>query len=214
MELRGTGRRPLYAVALVVCIGLAGCSDTKDQEQPPPPSSGARPPAGQAAIQQDQAEPPTAQREPLSAEGMTNISDNPRFFTAAEITPASDPTGDLDSVIRPVLIELFGGAKLTAETPGNAANTSREDLLHSMTYVVRRLLDVPAGDELHAALCAVRFSPSPRYGSSPQHGRNKVLMSFFKITAKRRYSLGISLDLVEQTIHIESFALDSEYDRP
>ncbi len=196
-------------IAVALCPGLAGCSK-KDGE---PSGQSAEP---TAAPQEQPATEPARLPSPdetSATNGMTSISDNLKFFSAAEIAPTTPATKDLDSVIRPVLTELFGGAKLVVETGREGDDPLRKDTLNTMTYVVRRLLDTPAGDELHAALKAARFSVSPRYGAKPVHGRTTVLMSFFKTTAVGRYSLGIRLDLIQQTIHVENFELGSKYDR-
>jgi len=148
-----------------------------------------------------------------AAEAIQHISDNPRFFQATDQAPSSEAGRDLDSAIRPVLTKLFGGAKLVAEGGKDTTDAGREDILNSMTYVVRRLLDKKDGDDLHQALLAANFSKSPRYGAKPQHGHTKVLFSLFKRVKARPYSLGIQLDLTNQSIQVKSFQLGSKYDR-
>ncbi len=154
-----------------------------------------------------------SERASPAANTIQHISDNPRFFKVTDRTPSSEAATDLDSAIRPILTKLFGGAKLVAESGKDNATVGREDVLNSMTYVVQRLLDKKDGDDLHQALLAAHFTKSPRYGSKPQHGHSKVLMSLFKKVNTRPYSLGIQLDLTSQSIHVDSFQLGSKYDR-
>ncbi len=148
-----------------------------------------------------------------AANTIQHISDNPRFFKVTDQAPSSESARDLDSIIRPILTKLCGGAKLVAESGKDTTTLGREDVLNSMTYVVRRLLDKKDGDDLHAALLAAHFTKSPRYGSKPQHGRTKIIMSLFITVETRPYSLGIQLDLTSQSIRVDSFQLGSKYDR-
>lgn len=150
----------------------------------------------------------------FSHKGMTSISDNPQYFSMDEKSPASIPVKDLDRLIRPVLVKLFGGAKLIEEADNPVTQRDGEVILNSMKYSVRRLLDGPAGDELHQALKKdAHFSSTPRLGSKPVHGRKQVAMSLSKSTSRGGYSLVISLDLINQFIEIRSYKLGSKYDR-
>jgi len=146
-------------------------------------------------------------------EGMTDISDNPNYFQVQENAPVSDQSKALDAVIRPVLVKVFGGAKLIGENEQTQENIHDTELLNQTTYVVRRLLALEDGDELHKALLAENFGVSPRLGSKPQHGRQYVMMSLFKHTGGKQYSLVIRMDLLGQTITVNSYKLGSKYDQ-
>lgn len=151
---------------------------------------------------------------PFSQEGMASISDNPAFFASRDLVPSSAPVKDLDALIRPVLVKLFGGAKLIEEVNSPVTERDGEVILNSMKYSVKLLLDGPAGDELHQALKQdAHFSSTPRLGAKPVHGRKKVAMSLSKSTSRSGYSLVLSLDLVNQFIEIRSYKLGSKYDR-
>jgi len=166
------------------------------------------PPAGEE--QQSEA---GSQQAPSAEDTIQHISDNPRFFQVTDQALSSEPVRDLDSAIRPVLMKLFGGAKLVSESGKDTNTPGRDDVLNSMTYVVRRLLDKKDGDNLHQALLKTHFTKSPRYGAKPQHGHTKIIMSLFKTIETRPYSLGIQLDLTSQSIRVDSFQLGSKYDR-
>jgi hypothetical protein len=148
-------------------------------------------------------------------EGMTDISDNPGYFTAKDIPPTADVVRDLDGIIRPILTKLFGATKFVGEGGLDPNRPGGDVILNSMTYVVRRTLTQEEGDTLHKTLTSNGFSTSPRYGSKPVHIRLSgiVMMSLFKSTNSRSYSLGIRIDLNKQTIRVESYQLGSKYDR-
>jgi hypothetical protein len=148
-------------------------------------------------------------------EGMTDISDNPGYFTAKEIPLTADAARDLDGVIRPILTKLFGAAKIVAEGGPDPNRPGGDVLLNSVTYVVRQILSHQECDNLHAAFTSAHFITSPRYGSKPVHSTSGgfVLMSLFTHSDIRSYSLGIRIDLNTQTICVESYQLGSKYDR-
>jgi hypothetical protein len=148
-------------------------------------------------------------------EGMTDISDNPGYFTAKDIPPAADAVRDLNGVIRPILTKLFGATKFVAEGGLDPNRPGGDVILNSMTYVVRRTLAHDDCDQLHAAFTSAHFTTSPRYGSKPVHSTSGgfVMMSLFTHTNMRPYSLGIRIDLNTQTIRVESYQLGSKYDR-
>jgi len=168
---------------------------------------------GKTPLSEEQQSEAGSQQAPSAEDTIQHISDNPRFFQVTDQAASAEAARDLDSVIRPVLSKLLGGAKLVAESGKDTTTLGREDVLNSMTYVVRRLLDKKGGDDLHQALLAAHFTKSPRYGAKPQHGRTKVLMSLFKTIETRPYSLGVQLDLTSQSIRVDSFQLGSKYDR-
>lgn len=136
-----------------------------------------------------------------------DISDNPNFFTSAEKHSTSPAVKDLDGLIRLVLVKTFGGAKLVEVRDTPEKRLDGEVILTTMTYVVRRLLDGPAGDELHRALMAAGFARSPRIGAKPSHSRKAVVMSFHKTTSRAGYSLVFKLDLIQQKMEIQSYKL-------
>ncbi len=140
----------------------------------------------------------------VSAASM-DISDNPNFFAVPEKSLTAPAVEDLDGLIRPVLVKTFGGAKLAEAKDAPEKRLDGEVILTTMTYVVRRLLDGPAGDELHRALMAAGFARSPRIGAKPVHSRKAVVMSFHKTTSRAGYSLVIKVDLVQQKIEIQSY---------
>jgi len=112
-----------------------------------------------------------------------------------------------------VFTKLFGAAKLVSETDPDPNRSGRDDVISCMTYVVRRILSHQDCDDLHTVLVAAHFSRSPRYGAKPVHGTSFIMMSLFESTNISHYSLGIYLDLKNQTIRIDSYQLGSKYDR-
>ena len=134
-----------------------------------------------------------------------NISDNPAFFSAANQVPASDVIKDLDSIIRPVLKQLFEDAKLVAE---NFKMPQCRDCTETMKYVVKQILSSSDGDALHSAFSAAGFARSEVIGLAPYHSKTYVAMSFERTTSLRPYILGIQVNLDEQTIVVQSYRLD------
>ncbi len=141
------------------------------------------------------------------------ISDNRDFFSKKEIIPKTPAAKDLDSVIKPILKNLFDDARIVTVNLDLRNPTPEDTVLDSLHYSVRRLLDIPAGDELYKELLANKFSPSPRLGSKPQHGKTCVYISVFKRTSKGQYSLIFILDTLKQSITVESFKLGTKYDQ-
>lgn len=190
----------LLCVLAVAILFLTGCRSNKDD-----------------AAKQNDADTSSQTNSKSSklfpVEGMTHISDNPKYFQSEDQKPISAQSKGLDAAIRPVLVKLFGGAKLIGENEKTQENIHDTELLNSTTYVVRRLLALEDGDELHKALLDENFGISPRLGAKPQHGRKFVVMSLFKHTGGVQYSLVIMLNLEEQTITVKSYKLGSKYDR-
>lgn len=146
--------------------------------------------------------------------GMTDISDNPVFFTAQDLTPGPGVPQDLDQLIRPVLKQLFKDAKLVEDIGEQPLRRDGEVEENKLVYVVRRLLDSLDGDQLHRELHdKKKWAASPRLGSKPTHSRTQVLMSFQKTTRLRGYSLVIKVDFSKQRIEVISYRLGSKYDR-
>jgi hypothetical protein len=210
----------LCAGVLTVTLTAVGCSSKKQKDKSSVDT------AQQSAASSEE---PTVEKTPgqvsrstkpapkglFPVEGMTDISDNPGYFTAKDISPTADAMRDLDGVVRPILTKLFGAAKLVAEGGPDPNIPDRADVLNSITYVVRQILSHQECDNMHAAFTAAHFSRSPRYGAKPVHSHSGgfVLMSLFTHVNMRAYSLGIRIDLNTQTIRIDSYQLGSKYDR-
>lgn len=205
----------LLLCAVIVTVTVVGCSSKKQKKE-----------TGGDANQQsvEPSKEPTfgaarsdkpAPKGLFPVEGMTDISDNPGYFTAKDIPPTADAVRDLDGIIRPILTKLFGAAKFVAEGGLDPNRPGGDVLLNSMIYIVRRTLTQEEGDTLHKTLTSNGFSTSPRYGSKPVHIRlgGIVMMSLFTHVNMRAYSLGIRIDLNKQTIRVESYQLGSKYDR-
>lgn len=146
--------------------------------------------------------------------GMTDISDNPGFFTTQNRTPGGGVPQDLDKLIRPVLKRLFKDAKLVEDIGKQPPRIDGEVEENKLVYVVRLLLTETEADQLHAELNKKEKWPaSPRLGSKPVHGRKEAGMSLFKSTSLRGYSLVISVNYETQRIVVISYRLGSKYDR-
>ena len=205
----------LCAGILFITLIAAGCSSKKQkQEVVSDANKQSVEPSKEPTFSAARSDKP-APKGLFPVEGMTDISDNPGYFTAKEIQPTADAVRDLDNLFRPVFVKLFGAAKLVAEGGLDPNRPAGDVLLNSMTYVVRRILTHEEGDELHKTLVAQGFTRSPRYGAKPVHSRSGgfVMMSLFESTNAGHYSLGIRIDINKQTILIESFQLGSKYDR-
>ena len=139
--------------------------------------------------------------------------DNPKFFSARDYISGTAISKDIDSIIRPVLIKTFKGAKLISTKGPEAPRRDGEVIEDRLIYSVRPILTLSDGDKLHAAFRAAGFPASPRLGREPQHGRNNVMMSFFRSTSLRGYSFEINVDITKQQIYVMSYKLGSKYDR-
>ena len=146
--------------------------------------------------------------------GMTDISDNPGFFTAQNITPGAGVPQDLDKLIRPVLKKLFKDVKLVGDIREQPPRIDGEVEENKLVYVVRLLLTAAEADLLHAELHDKQGWPaSPRLGRLPQHGRKQASMSLFRSTSLRGYSFVIGVNYETQKITVISYRLGSKYDR-
>ena len=156
----------------------------------------------------------TASSGMFAQAGMTDISDNPAFFTAPNKTPGAGVPQNLDGLIRPVLKRLFKDAKLVEDIGEQPPRIDGEVEENRLIYVVRLLLDPSEGDRLHAELHdKEKWPASPRLGLKPQHSRTQVFMALFKSTSLRGYSLMINVDHGKQRIEVISYRLGSKYDR-
>lgn len=152
----------------------------------------------------------------LGVVGMTDISDNPVFFTVQNKTPGSGVPQDIDKLIRPVLKRLFKDAKLVEDIGEQPPRIDGEIEENKLVYVTRLLLTEAEADRLHAELHdKMKWPASPRLGAKPTHirGHQKVWMSLFKSTSLRGYSFVIEVNYGTQRITIISYQLGSKYDR-
>jgi len=212
-------------VVLLLCAGIitvvaGGCSSKKQKDESAGDTSrqsntSSEEPTVEKTFGQVSRSTKPAPKGLFPVEGMTDISDNPGYFTAKDILLTADAARDLDGVIKPILTKLFGAVKVIAEGGPDPNRPGGEDILNSMTYVVRQILSHQECDNLHAAFTSAHFTTSPRYGSKPVHSTSGgfVMMSLFTHTNMRPYSLGIRIDLNTQTICVESYQLGSKYDR-
>lgn len=146
--------------------------------------------------------------------GMTDISDNPGFFTVQDKTPEAGVPRDIDKLIRPVLKQLFKDAKLVEDIGEQPPRIDGEVEENKLVYVVRLLLTEAEADQLHKELNEKRKWPaSPRLGAKPTHGRKQAVMSLFKSTSLRGYSFVIDVNYETQRITFISYRLGSKYDR-
>jgi hypothetical protein len=139
---------------------------------------------------------------------------NSRFSSAKDITASSSPTAkDIDTRIRPVLVKLFGDARLISAKGPEAPKRDGEVVEDRLLYSVRTLLTEAQGDALHDTFHSAGFVDSPRLGRKPTHSRGNVYMSLMRSTSLRGYSFVIIVDTFKQQIEIESYKLGSKYDR-
>jgi len=151
--------------------------------------------------------------EKLTMQGGQVSPDNPKFFSARNFISGTPVAKDIDSIIRPVLTKAFKDAKLISAKGPEAPRIDGEVVEDRLIYSVKPILILSDGDKLHAAFRAAGFPTSPRLGSKPQHGRNNVMMTFFRSTSLRGYSFEINVDIAKQQIEVKSYKLGSKYDR-
>lgn len=145
--------------------------------------------------------------------GIQGSEQNPVFKSSKDIEGRAAEVKDLDSVIRPVLKKLFGDARVIAESKSAETQRDGEVLENKFTYVVSKLLVREDGKKLHTALHSAGFGLSPRLGSEPTTWSGGAIMSLFRRTSLRSYSLVIKMDTRKQQIVVESYRLGSRYDR-
>jgi hypothetical protein len=183
----------------LVCQGLSGCS----KEDPAEATQTATGNAGeQSGLVQKNIIQPVIQ----------HISDNPAFFSEQAIDPQAPAVKHLDSLIRPILIQVFGEAKLIEEK-GSETRLDGEVVLNTLSYAVRRYADQQDGIVLHDAFRAQNFSRSPRLGAKPTVTNKFIAMSFTKSTSQGSYSIVLQINLLDQSLKVESYQLGSKYDR-
>ncbi len=192
--MRGIG------VALV-CVGalMAGCS----KEDPVATKQTDIREESQAFMDE-----PTKGSQPA----LLDISHNPAFFTAPAVEPQAGAVKHLDSLIKPILVQVFGDAKLIGEK-GTETRLDGEVVLNTLYYAVRRYADQQDGIVLHDAFRAQGFSRSPRLGAKPTITSKFIAMSFTKSTSQGSYSIALYIMLEDQSLRVESYQLGSKYDR-
>jgi hypothetical protein len=153
------------------------------------------------------------QEQMLKKVAKQQAGDNRAFNSSKDIQGNAAEVRDLDAVIRPVLKRLFGDAKIIDESKSAQTQRDGEVVENRFTYVVNKGLVRQDGKALHTALHAVGFGLSPRLGSEPTTWSGGAIMSLFRRTSLRSYSLVIKVDTVKQRIVVESYRLGSKYDR-
>lgn len=151
--------------------------------------------------------------EKLTLQAQSAKKDNPLFGRTADSNAKAPETKDLDSAIRPVLKNLFGDARMVSESNSPQTEPDGEVVENRFVYSVKKHMVPEDGNALHAALHSAGFGLSPRLGSKPSIGRSNAVMSLFKSTSRRSYSLVINIDTKKQQIIVESYRLGSKYDR-
>lgn len=187
----------------------------------PPKEKAATKAASKTASQSVKTHPEPSQAEfdarlagKFAQSGMTDISDNPGFFTVSDKTPVDPTAQDLDEMVRPVLKQLFKDVKLVEEFGEQPPARDGEVVENKLVYVVRQILAEPDVDQLHHELHVNRKWPaSPRLGRKPTHGRKEAVMSFSRSSSRRGYSLVIGVNYETQRVTVISYRLGSKYDR-
>ena len=163
---------------------------------------------------------PTKYNSQAGLENLTNEAikkdvsrKNSTFFISEEISGKAAEVKDLDSLVRPTLKKLFGDVKLISESDAPETKIDGEIVENRFAYIVSKLLVPKDGKPLHASLHANGFGLSPRLGSKPTIWSGGAMMSLFKSTSLRSYSLVINIDTKKQQIVVESYRLGSKYDR-
>ncbi len=203
----------LISVIIAVCIAAVlcgGCGKKEGKEGDEPTKTADQSQLAKMQPQQSQSSKKASGQHQTT---IKDISDNPAFYSAAEQSPASDTTKNLDSVISPVLKKVFGDAKFIAESKSAETKLDGEVVENSITYVVKRLMVPQDGVELHTTLHSTGFGLSPRLGAKPTIWSGGAAMSLFKNTSHGSYSLVINVDTKKQQIVVESYKLGSKYDR-
>jgi hypothetical protein len=157
------------------------------------------------------------QKEPGSSRAggpaITDISDNPGFGSSTAVSPANETVKDLDAMISPVLKAYFGDARLVGQTVEPSTRADGEVVLESLQYSAKRWFGPEDAKPLHTAFHEAHFGLSPRIGSEPVKTNKYIMMSFFKTSRFKSYSLVIHMTIADQTIRVQSYRLGSKYDR-
>lgn len=142
-----------------------------------------------------------------------DISDNQNFYSAKAVAPANETIKDLDSMIEPVLKIFFGDVRLVGQNIKPSARPDGEVILETLQYSAKRWFGPEDAKPLHTAFHDVGFGLSPRLGSEPTKTNKFIMMSFFKSSRLKSYSLVVHMTISDQTILIQSYQLGSKYDR-
>lgn len=197
-------------VFLVVCMGvvfLASCGNRYDEPTKHVSQEGL------ANMKESQSNEMVKKASKQQKAGTGSIVANMAFGSSLGLGAKAPEAKDLDSVISPVLKNLFGDAKIVAESSKSETRKDGEVVENCIAYVVKKKLFPKDGEALHAALHSAGFGLSPRLGRKPTIWSHGAMMSLFKRTSFRSYSLVIKVDIKKQQIVVESYRLGSKYDR-
>lgn len=141
-----------------------------------------------------------------------NRPDNPKFLAAKNIKLKSAGAKDLDALLRPALKKLFKDVKIVSE---GEMPVHGEDIIYTYKYVTKARITKEDGVPLHNMLSGeYRFSPSVRLGTKPTITSKWMAMSFTRNTGSgTNYSISLYIDLVNQVIRVDSYQLNTKYDR-
>jgi len=192
-----------FYVFLVLCIAMIICSGCSKKEGDEPTKY-----RSQAGLEEL-----TRQAAKQQGQGGGSVADNPGFYSSRDAQGKVTEVRELDGALRPVLKIFFGDAKIISESDKPDIRPDAEVIENKFIYSVKKRMTMNDGFALHAALCAVHFSTSPRLGSKPSEWSGNVTMSLFTSTSRRPYSLVINVDTNKQQITVESYKLGSKYDR-
>lgn len=151
--------------------------------------------------------------EKLTLQAQAVSEDNRAFFSSKDSTAKAPEVKVLDVNLRPALKKVFGDAKITAESNSPQTKSDGEVVENRFVYSVKKRMVPEDGKALHAALLSSGFSTSPRLGSKPTIWKGGAVMSLFRSTPQRTYSLQVAIDTKKQQIVVESYRLGSKYDR-
>lgn len=185
----------------MLSAAVPGCSGKKEEARSPK--------AGPASPAQQAPSASTGSGQPP----IMDISDNPNFRSAGAVSPANDTIKDLDAMIAPVLKTYFGDVRLVGQTVEPSTRPDGEVVLETLQYSAKRWFGPEDAKPLHTAFHDAGFGLSPRIGSEPLSTNKYLMMSFFKTSRLKSYSLVVHMTISSQTILVQSYRLGSKYDR-
>jgi hypothetical protein len=205
--LKKSGAKAIAVLLLAAAIILNGCSDKKEKN-----SSGGSSdePTKETAKAVSRDKTADSSKGKFAIEGMTSISDNPKFFQVKEVTPNGDIAKDIDMIMRPILKELFEEVKFV---DSNNLPPYSEGMATGVKFVVRRLMDSSDAMRVHDAMRAAGATRSPRIGAKPLVMPKYAAMSLFKGSTNKSYHLCIYMDFVGQSIWVATFIPNAKADR-
>ena len=195
-----------FAVSLALAV-LPGCGGGEKQKP-----LGDEPTKYQSQAGLEQLSHQAAQQAALQM-GKGAVKENKGFKSALDLQAKAAEVKDLDALIRPVLKNVFGDARIISESSGPETRKDGEVIENKFSYALKRVVVPADGETLHAALRAKGFAASPRLGRKPTILSTGAMMSLMRTTSRRGYSLVIKVDSVKQRIEVESYKLGSKYDR-